>query len=233
VSVDRSTFSDSSASSVAVGFNRRTIALLLAAIVGLATFILLMSGGGRGDIAYAQDTMTIEVKESSLTDHDCEPPNDEEWHFLINQIDEEANAPDSITVTWANGESAVVSRSSFTGGVAHYRTTLNLDSAVESATAQIYDEWSGQFVLSHGPCGGPTGTPSGTPSETPSETPSGSPKPSASVSTAAPVPTEVPAGADGASGGGSAAGLLGLAVVAGGAVAGTAVFARRRFLHDA
>jgi hypothetical protein len=49
----------------------------------------------------------------------------------------------------------------------------------------------------------------------------------------APVPTDVPAGADGAGGGGgSAAGLLGLAVVVGGAVAGTAVFARRRFLHD-
>jgi hypothetical protein len=49
----------------------------------------------------------------------------------------------------------------------------------------------------------------------------------------APVPTDVPAGADGAGGGsGSAAGLLGLAVVAGGAVAGTAVIARRRFLHD-
>jgi hypothetical protein len=49
----------------------------------------------------------------------------------------------------------------------------------------------------------------------------------------APVPTDVPAGADGAGGGsGSAAGLMGLAVVAGGAVAGTAVLARRRFLHD-
>lgn len=70
------------------------------------------------------------------------------------------------------------------------------------------------------------------PSETPSEKPSESPKPSASVSTAAPVPTEVPAGADTESSGGSAAGLLGLAVVASGAVAGTAVIARRRFLHD-
>jgi hypothetical protein len=47
-----------------------------------------------------------------------------------------------------------------------------------------------------------------------------------------PVPTEVPAGANAAGGGGSAAGLLGLAVVAGGAVAGTAVLARRRFLHE-
>jgi hypothetical protein len=69
------------------------------------------------------------------------------------------------------------------------------------------------------------------PSPTPTKT-SESPKPSASVTTSAPVPTEVPAGADAAGGGGSAAGLLGLAVVATGAVTGTAVLARRRFLHD-
>jgi hypothetical protein len=75
-------------------------------------------------------------------------------------------------------------------------------------------------------------SPSPTPSETPSEKPSESPKPSPSVETPAPVPTEVPAGADGASGGGSALGLLGMALVASGAVAGTAVVARRRFLHD-
>ena len=70
-----------------------------------------------------------------------------------------------------------------------------------------------------------------TPKPEDSETPSASPKPEESE-TPAPVPTAVPAGADSAGGGGSAAGLLGLAVVAGTAVAGTAVFARRRFLHD-
>jgi hypothetical protein len=76
-------------------------------------------------------------------------------------------------------------------------------------------------------------SPSPTPTK-PSEKPSESPKPSESVTSPAPVPvpTDVPAGADGAGGGGSAAGLLGLAVVASGAVAGTAVLARRRFLHD-
>jgi hypothetical protein len=86
------------------------------------------------------------------------------------------------------------------------------------------------FWVKCAPSPTPTDTPK--PSETPSHKPSESPKPSASVTSPAPVPTEVPAGADGASGGGSTAGLLGLAAVAGGAVAGTAVLARRRFLHD-
>jgi hypothetical protein len=72
-------------------------------------------------------------------------------------------------------------------------------------------------------------TPTPKPEDEESETPT--PKPEESE-TPAPVPTEVPAGADTAGGGGSAADLLGLAVVTGGAVAGTAVIARRRFLHD-
>jgi hypothetical protein len=81
-----------------------------------------------------------------------------------------------------------------------------------------------------------TCAPKPTPTETtappkPEESETPTPKPEESESPA-PVPTEVPAGADTAGGGGSAAGLLGLAVVTGGAVAGTAVFARRRFLHD-
>ncbi len=66
---------------------------------------------------------------------------------------------------------------------------------------------------------------------TPTHTPEPTPTPTkATAETPAPVPTAVPGGANGA-GGGSGAGLLGL-VLAGGAVAGTAAIARRRFLHD-
>jgi hypothetical protein len=76
-------------------------------------------------------------------------------------------------------------------------------------------------------------SPSPTHTDKPKPSPSvETPKPSPSVETPAPVPTEVPAGADGASSGGSALGLFGLALVASGAVAGTAVVARRRFLHE-
>jgi hypothetical protein len=216
----------SSASSVAVGFGRRTITILIAALVGLAAFLFLGVS-----TAYAA---TIEVKVGSLTDHGCDST---EWHFIINQIDEEANAPTSITVKWANGQTEVVPLDKFTGGAAHYATDSNLDSTVVSATAEIYDGWSGQFVLSHGPCGAPSPSPTPTDTPKPTETPKPSPtvetpKPSPTVETPAPVPTEVPAGTDASSGGGSALGLVGLALVASGAVAGTAVVARRRFLHD-
>jgi len=77
----------------------------------------------------------------------------------------------------------------------------------------------------------PTPTDTPTPTETPTETPTVVPTTPAPVpTTPAPVPTEVPAGTNAGDGGG--AGLLGLVLAGGAAVAGAAVFARRRFLHD-
>ena len=87
----------------------------------------------------------------------------------------------------------------------------------------------------------PTPTPTPTPSETPSKTPTEEPTkppttetpsmaPTTPVATPVPVPTEVPAGATGGAGG--SAGLAGLVLAGAAAAAGTAVVARRRFLHD-
>ena len=70
-------------------------------------------------------------------------------------------------VTWANGQSSNVGRDSFSGGVAHYQTTLYLNSTVTEVTASIYYGWSGSFVLSHGPCPStPTSTPTATATRT-------------------------------------------------------------------
>ena len=84
----------SSNPSVALSFNRRTIAVLLAAIVGLTTVFLIMTGGSGGTIAQAA---TVDVKASSLTDHECD---ETEWHFVITQIDSADDAPKSIAVTF-------------------------------------------------------------------------------------------------------------------------------------
>ena len=92
---------------------------------------------------------TVHVKTSSLTDHDCDST---EWHFVITQIDEEANAPASITVRFSGGATVVVALEKFIGGVAHYTTTQHLGETVIDATAILYAGWSGEFNLSHGPC---------------------------------------------------------------------------------
>jgi hypothetical protein len=105
---------------------------------------VLPSGGG---------TQVIEAH--ALDDHEC---NSTEWHFVITGIVDGIEAPASIHVTWANGDSADVPLDTVTGEVAHYSTTLNLDSTVTSATAVIDDAWDGQFNLSHGPCGNGTTT---------------------------------------------------------------------------
>ena len=87
-------------------------------------------------------------------------------------------------------------------------------------------------------CGNTTPTPTPTPTKPPTktptttETPTPTPAPTATESTEspAPVPTAVPAGMD-SPGGGSGPGLFGVALVASGAVAGTAVIVRRRLQH--
>jgi hypothetical protein len=81
---------------------------------------------------------------------------------------------------------------------------------------------------------GPTTTPTPTHTKAPKPTPTTTTTPTSKPSSEspAPVPTAVPAGARSGAGGGSAAGVVGLLLTTGGVVAGTAVIARRRFLHD-
>jgi len=165
--------------------------------------LLLMAFIGGADIARANGTIynrinnpdcpTIHVKTSTLCGHEINP---DEWHFLINQIDIEENAPVSITVLWENSNQEIVNLGKFTGGVAHYTTYSNLDSQVVDAWTTIYDGWNGEFNLSHGPaCPDPTPTPTltftptwtptytSTPTETPTET---------ATATATNTPTETP-----------------------------------------
>jgi hypothetical protein len=93
--------------------------------------------------------------------NDGEPA--QEWHFVINGLASESDAPPSVHVTWENGAEEDVLLGSFSpGGVAHYTTTTNLNSTVTSATAEIFADFN-QFVLSHAPCSTPipTNTPTG------------------------------------------------------------------------
>ena len=207
----RGALSGSSASSVAVGFGRRTISLLLAAIVGLATFVFLLMGGGGMSTAYAQQMITAKA----LTDHGCDST---EWHFVITQIDDEANAPASITVVWANMRVEVVQLDKLHGrsrSLCHdfesrqhgrVRDSRDLrrmagpiqpeprsmwadrDAFRDAVRVAVRDAFRDAFrdavrVASESPSESPTETPSETPSESP--TASESPKPSESESPAA------------------------------------------------
>lgn len=119
------------------------------------------------------ETKTIEA--GAINDYDCDNESGE-WHFIINQVrplpsnPDELDAPGEISVSWANGKTEPVALSETTGSTAHYRTSLYLDSRVTKATAVIYSEWSGKFVLSHGPCEIPTPTETQEPTATKTET---------------------------------------------------------------
>jgi len=164
------------------------MAIGLAAAIVLAATAMMVSGAGP---AYAQ---TIEAK--ALDDHDCDTS---EWHFVINQISDPSLAPAYITVVWDNqsGQPNVsvenVPLWKVTGKTAHYITTILLGSTVVSASATIYDEWDGQFNLSHGPCEESTPTPIPTPiptlTPTPTPTPTLTPTP---IPTPTPMPTPTP-----------------------------------------
>ena len=123
---------------------------MITALVAILAMVLGAAVSSIGLFSAASATDSKEISAKALTDHEC---NSEEWHFVITQVDDEADAPESIHVVWANGDEANVPLDKVTGGTAHYATVANLDSTVTSATADIYSYWSGQFNLSHGPCG--------------------------------------------------------------------------------
>ena len=118
---------------------------------------------------------TIHVKTSTLAGHEC---NSSEWHFVITQVTS-LSAPITIHVYWANGQDAVLPLERVTGGTAHYRTTLNLSSAVTDAIAALSGSY-GQFNVSHGPCllSNSQTLSSATPKPSETPRPSATPKPS-------------------------------------------------------
>jgi hypothetical protein len=144
------------------GSSRLTNLALFASLLTIFALLVGLSATSAGAAVTAQVGLGTEgqtIYAKALTEHGC---NNSEWHFLINQIDEEYHAPASIHVYWANGNDQVLLLDDFTGGVAHYRTTSNLGSTVTQAVATIYHDWDGEFNLSHGPCGSTTATPTRT-----------------------------------------------------------------------
>ena len=138
------------------GLKKKIASLSLVALLFNATMIGVLVPSGNMLNATA-GTEGISAKTSTFVNPKCEKEHPNEWHFVINQIESESKAPASIHVTWSNTNDATILLDKFTGKVAHYRTTENLDSTVTNATANIYSEWSegkgnGQFNLSHGPC---------------------------------------------------------------------------------
>jgi hypothetical protein len=150
--------------------------------------------------ASAATTKTIQVM-NGLPESLCDPT---QWHWIINQIDTEAHAPASITVTFSPGGTVTVPLDKTTPGVvAHYVSTLHLadGAVVTNATATIYSDWSGRFNLScpapatptatatstKTPTATPTNTPTNTPTATPTNTPTNTP-----TSTPTNTPTNTP-----------------------------------------
>lgn len=146
----------------------------------LASVLLILAGGVMFGVSTAsaaqpsQSTLasdgTLTIYAHALSDHECDST---EWHFIINRVSPASNAPASISVSFANGDTVTAPLEGVTGKAAHYTTTADLTSTVVSATAQIYAGWTGQFVLSHGPCGTTPSSPPSSSTTMPSSPPTG------------------------------------------------------------
>jgi len=175
---------------------RRFIAIILVIFTLVsAVFYLTQLQNVYVTRTYAQDT-TTRIYADNIGDgppYPCEPGSPNEWHFVINQIDEEANAPGEIYVTWENGYSATLGLDSFTGGTAHYRSDSppapDGTVAVTEAYTDIYTDWTngnGRFNLSHAPCEDPpTETPTATSTATSTDTPTATTTSTTTVTTTA------------------------------------------------
>lgn len=120
---------------------KKFLMLITAAALMVATLAMpAMAGGG----------VSQQISAKSLTDQTCDSS---EWHFVITQVATEYLAPASIEVEFSGGDTVTVPLGDYTGKTAHYTEVSHLDETVVSATADIYNDWSGQFNLSHGPCG--------------------------------------------------------------------------------
>lgn len=141
----------------------KTIPRKVAVLATLAIIVALVVSSYQPTGASASSTRSISAK--ALTDHDC---NASEWHAVITQVSDSSKAPASVEFTWSDGDTERVPLEKFTGKTAHYTTKSNLGSTVVSITTDIYSSWSGQFNLSHGPCGNEPSTPPDNPPIQPS-----------------------------------------------------------------
>ena len=74
------------------------------------------------------------------------------WHFIINQV-RVGTPPANISVTFTNGDVEDVPLAKTSGPVGHYNVSATAThTLIQSATAMIYDGWSGQFNLSSVDC---------------------------------------------------------------------------------
>jgi hypothetical protein len=146
-------------------------------------------------------------------------------------ITESNDDDEPTTFDWTSniGVDAVFAKAASEGNLYLYVPEATADTGLHAPDAGkglshisfCYDEGD---TTSPPPTNGETTSPPPTNGETTSPPPT-----NGETKTPAPVPTEVPAGTKA---GGSDLGLWGLIAVSSAAVAGAAVFARRRFLHD-
>ena len=124
--------------------------------LAIAGALLALVAFGATTASAVLTTISIDAKQASLDEHQdaCTDTGGTltSWHFIINQV-RVGTPPANITVTWSNGDVEVVPLAMTSGPVGHYNVEGSAThTLITSATATIYDGWSGQFNLSSVEC---------------------------------------------------------------------------------
>jgi hypothetical protein len=82
--------------------------------------------------------------------------NASEWHFVVNGLGG-GTAPASIHAAWTDGTETDLPLVQANQGTAHFTATSPLGAALKGAWVNMPTGWSGNFLLSHGPCNLPDG----------------------------------------------------------------------------
>ncbi len=179
--------------------------------------VLALSLGQPSPALATHSTDAKQTADDASVDPDdiCKEGITGEWHFVINQVDEQETPPASIQVMFDDGHTYTVFLDQGTGSpTAKYTFTTHLTNTLLEATAVIYHGWEegkGQFVVSHTPCAPTVTATTPTPTPTPTvlaATPAPTPPPTAVL------PVELPPTGGGPVGGENSFASLALLLVA-------------------
>ena len=143
--------------------------LVIVGIVAVGAMVLHAERAG--------DSKTIELR-NSIASAGCA---DDEYLFILNQLANSSDAPSSIQVLLSGGGYITVARSKLNNHTAQYSLAAGDVPAGQvpvNAFAVVPNGYSGNFVISHVPCGTPSPSPSPSPEPSPSPNPSPEPSPS-------------------------------------------------------
>jgi|GEM_PF-1491728 len=90
-----------------------------------------------------------EVKIDLSVEYECSTCD---WKFALTNLLNDKCYPESITITWENGDIRRIPINHVEENIAYYYTSRNIYSLVEDVSVETYESWAGDFYIAYGGC---------------------------------------------------------------------------------